>query len=74
MSNRAKKRKTQALLGIDAMVTGKPKRKNGKKDEDGNSDVNSALDELNEEARLIKKVRRGKLSQHEFDKEAGYSS
>jgi ATP-dependent RNA helicase DDX55/SPB4 len=74
MSNRAKKRKTQALLGIDAMVTGKTKRKNGKKDEDGNSHANSDLDELNEEARLIKKVRRGKLSQHEFDKEAGYSS
>jgi hypothetical protein len=27
MSNRAKKRKTQALLGIDAMVSGKTKRK-----------------------------------------------
>jgi ATP-dependent RNA helicase DDX55/SPB4 len=75
MSNRARKRKTQALLRMDAMDTGINKRmQKVKKDDNETSLGNSDLDELNEEARLIKKVRRGKLSQQEFDREAGYSS
>jgi ATP-dependent RNA helicase DDX55/SPB4 len=74
MSNRARKRKAEAILGTKAAEETKSRRGPSTRDsllEDMHAA--SDADEMNEEARLIRKLRRGKLSHQDFDKEAGYA-
>lgn len=62
-SKKVKKRKRSVVPG---------RSDNAKDMKLSDSDDEADLEAMNEEARLIKKVRRGKLSQHKFDAAAGY--